>query len=111
VRALPPSASSDWCGGACGGIQAARRSAEETKGAGGWDGSKAKVGGKRMRFSSGSTKRLLLLANLMVMRLGNRGGPGAWAQRAAVQRCRGGSLALPEGRGANGPYAAKYVQI
>lgn len=76
MRALPPSASSDWCGGACGGIQAARRSAEETKGAGGWDGSKAKVGGKRMRFSSGSTKRLLLLANLMLMRLGNRG-PGA----------------------------------
>lgn len=109
MRALPPSASSDWCGGACGGIQAARRSAEETKGAGGWDGSKAKVGGKRMRFSSGSTKRLLLLANLMVMRLGNRG-PGAWAQRAAVQgvglsRCpRVAAQTVPT-------LPAKYVQI
>ena len=45
-----------------------------TKGARGWDGSKAKVGGKKMGFSGGSTKRFLTNPNLMAMRLGNRRG-------------------------------------
>jgi hypothetical protein len=38
----------------------------------GWGGSKAKVGGKRMGFLGGSTKRLLTNPTLMAMRLGNR---------------------------------------
>ena len=87
LRASPHSG--DWCGGL--GIQDAED--KETNGARGWDGSKAKVGGKKMGFLGGSTKRLLTNPNLMAMRLGNR---------RAEQRAGRGWVGLPLPESARG---------
>jgi len=91
--------------GACGGFRRRGKAEVQRRDKGcarvGRTGQRQRFGGKRMRFSGGSTKRLLLLANLMAMpmRLGNRRpAPGACARRAACSRA---------GRGVGGSRVAR----